>query len=45
MEMQALPEVEALLRIDMIEAIAHNEANGGDATHQEHYPPAIDPET
>ena len=28
-----------------VPAIAHNEANGGDATHQEAYPPAIDPET
>ena len=29
----------------MSPAIAHNEANGGDATHQEAYPPEIDPET
>ena len=28
----------------MSPAIAHNEANGGDTTHQEAYPPAIDPE-
>ena len=29
----------------MSPAIAHNDANGGDAPHQEAYPPEIDPET